>query len=330
MSWYGIARSLSSAANAYERATVAENRQRAYNQAVQTVSDYERYLSKLISVHEERTTNPIDWEAITRQDPPKPPVRSSAHEEQALSELIAFRPGLKDKLLGRVEKRIGQMEERVAAAKNADDEEYQQLCRTHEEQVITLEQQQSLARRILAGELEAYAEAFNNSNAKEWLGEFGSTISINVQSLSEQQNSPSTVVLDATIKVESEEVIPDQDYRVLKRGGLSSKPMAKTKYYGLYQDYVCGAVLRTASELFALFPVNHIIVTATDMLVNSATGRIEDTPLVSVVIPREAFDYLYLPSIDPSDAMANFKHNMSFAKTKGFRAVKALSFEDLD
>ena len=98
--------------------------------------------------------------------------------------------------------------------------------------------------------------------------------------------------------------------------------MTKTNYFGLYQDYVCGCVLRVAREMFALLPVEMVVVTALSNLLNSKTGYIEEQSILSVGIPRDTILGLNFEMIDPSDSMENFVYNMMFPKTKGFSAVE--------
>ena len=105
--------------------------------------------------------------------------------------------------------------------------------------------------------------------------------------------------------------------------------MPKGEFFTIYQDYVCGAALRAANELFALLPIDMVFVTAVDDLLNTSTGHKEEQPILSVAIPRGTLDSLNLSNIDPSDAMTNFVHNMIFKKTKGFEAVEKVTSEQL-
>ena len=104
--------------------------------------------------------------------------------------------------------------------------------------------------------------------------------------------------------------------------------MPKTKFYEIYQDYVCGCVLRIARELFALLPIEMTVITANGKAVNTKTGYLEDQPILSVAIPRETLSGLNFNLLDPSDSMANFVHMMKFMKTKGFQQVETLSRKD--
>lgn len=50
----------------------------------------------------------------------------------------------------------------------------------------------------------------------------------------------------------------------------------------------------------------------------------EEQPVLSVAFSRSTIDTLNVEAIDPSDAMKNFVHNMTFKKTAGFSPVSAL------
>ena len=137
-------------------------------------------------------------------------------------------------------------------------------------------------------------------------------------------------LLEIFIKVNSIDVIPRVVKTTLKSGKLSIKDMPKTRFYALYQDYLCGCVLRIARETFVLLPIDMLLVTAVGELLNLKTGRMENRPILSVAISRKILESLNFQSLDPSDAVRNFVHNMNFMKTKGFQAVKRLDSSDFD
>ena len=131
-------------------------------------------------------------------------------------------------------------------------------------------------------------------------------------------------LVEATLFVKSEEVIPDKSVSLLKSGKISIKPLSKNYFFALYQDYICGGVLRVARELFALLPIEMAIITAVGEILNTKTGHKEEKPILSVVIPRKTIEQLNFDSLDPSDAMDNFVHNMKFLSTKGFQPVEKI------
>jgi hypothetical protein len=100
--------------------------------------------------------------------------------------------------------------------------------------------------------------------------------------------------------------------------------MAKGKFNEVYQDYVCSCVLRVANEIFSVIPDSKVVVTAVDELLNSKTGHLEESPILSVCVSMHTLESLNMDAIEPSDSMNNFIHNMSFKKTKGFEAVSSV------
>ncbi|MFC1588007.1 hypothetical protein ACFL54_06840 [Planctomycetota bacterium] len=172
-----------------------------------------------------------------------------------------------------------------------------------------------IADRILNGDVNAYLEAITELNPFKEIDDLGSTIEFTV-------HQPEHA--EVTVKVHGEDIIPKQSKSLLNSGKLSTKELPIKQYYQLHQDYVCSCVLRVASELFALLPLDRIIITAVDDIANAA-GHIEEQPILSITIPRTTFDKLNLDNIDPSDSFSKFKHNMNFKKTKGFATVAKLA-----
>lgn len=133
-----------------------------------------------------------------------------------------------------------------------------------------------------------------------------------------------TGLVEANLGVHGVRVIPAEIKSLLQSGKLSTKKMPAGRYNELLQDYVCSCVLRVGRELLSMLPDDLVIVTAVDDVLNSATGHIEELPILSVAVSRRTLESLNMDSIDPSDSMKNFVHNTSFKKTAGFQPVKAL------
>ena len=128
-------------------------------------------------------------------------------------------------------------------------------------------------------------------------------------------------LVDATIHVHGDELIPDYTLSQTSSGKLSKKKMAKGAFNELYQDHVCSAVLRVARELFNYLHVTFVRVNAVAEMLNTQTGYKEKLLILSVIIPRDTLDKMNLDAIDPSDSMGNFIHAMKFKKTDGFREI---------
>ena len=75
------------------------------------------------------------------------------------------------------------------------------------------------------------------------------------------------------------------------------------------------------TPIFRVIPDDLVVVTAINELLNTKTGHLEKSPILFVCVSRNALGSLNMNSIDPSDSMNNFIHNMSFKKTAGFESV---------
>ena len=169
-----------------------------------------------------------------------------------------------------------------------------------------------LAKKILAGDTDAYLEAVEQKRPFDDLLEYGSGFEVGT-------DDPS--LLEVEFAVKSEDVIPELEYVLDAKGNLKEKELSKSAYYELVQDYVCSSILRVARDSFALLPVDKVIVHATDSMLNTATGMDEEMTIVSVVLERDRFENMNFEKIDPSDAVEACVHRMNFKKTKGFEAV---------
>lgn len=173
-----------------------------------------------------------------------------------------------------------------------------------------------LQERVLSGDIDAYYEVVEALEPFDDLLAFGSAFEIGTE-------DPSVIVAEFNVK--QEEVIPETQISLTKTGKVSEKPMTKTMYNELLQDYVCSVTLRLARDLFAILPVDKVVIHVVDDMLNPATGHNEEITFISVIFDRATFAKLNLEGIDPSDAFINFEHNMKFSKTNGFKPVIRLT-----
>lgn len=275
----------------------------ALERARYEVELYENHIEVITSVHKE-CSEPVDWESIQTTPPPFNLGEIGPNEAQAIQKLNDYKPTWRDKLFERVEAKIYALQKEVEYARKQDEHEYQEW-----------EKEVNLAKRILQGDISAYMEAIQELSPFADIQELGSNLNF---------STDSPEYMEVTVHVHSEDVIPKEVKSLTKTGKLSTKAMPKTKFYELYQDYVCGCVLRIARELFAILPIQTVYVHANGEVLNTSTGHLEEVTILSVKIPRATLEELKFDSIDCSDAMANFVHNMKFRKTKGFEAVEKI------
>ncbi len=278
--------------------------------ARQAVEDWENYVNMIQSVHKD-CSETIDWDKIQKTQPPKEPTKKFDNEKLAKEKLDSFKPSFFDKLFGSTEKKIDKLKKQIETARLKDETDNESRHNQYQEDLKDWQELQQIANGVKNGEIEAYKNAIEYYNPFSEIGELGTHLNINFESK----------YLDVDLSVNSDEVIPNYELRQTTTGKLSKKNMAKGKFNELYQDHICSSVLRVAREIFSYLPLEFIRVNAMAEMLNSATGHLENQPILSIILPPETIKKLNLKTIDPSDSMQNFVHNMKFSKTKGFDVV---------
>lgn len=330
MGWRGTIRSIAAAQRRAERDAVRRQREleRQHKQHAKMLERegaryeadvYQNHIDVLRSVHKDCGAS-VDWTSVGNAREPVPPIPDTHHERIAAQALANYRPGLLDRLLGRVEARRTTLAAEVEAARMSDSVAHEAALRKHAGDRADWEEQRGLAERVLAGDAATYMEVLRELDPFSEIEALGSSVEFEAAS-----GGP----IEARVYVHAEDVIPGEIKSVTQSGKLSVKKMPQGQFNELYQDYVCGSALRVAREILAILPVQSVIVTMIGDLLDTATGHLEPCPVVSAAIPRATLERLNFDAIDPSDALRNFVHRMDFKKTRGFAAVERLRPTDL-
>jgi hypothetical protein len=322
-SWTGEIRRREAEARRSERETRKRHRElerrikeraklSALEQARLDVEAHENALEVLLSVHKEQSA-PIEWAKFATALPPHPPGRSGRHEFAAV-----LRHGVAD--LKNAAKSGNAAAEQ---ARMQDEREYQAGRESYESEVAECERMRALATRVLSGEAGAYSETISEFSSLGEMAHLGSSIHITVRS---------PKLMECVLTVNGREAIPVEVKSLTAAGKLSVKAMSKPRFHEIYQDYVCGCVLRLAREVLALLPVDQVLVTASVNGTDARTGQPADVPVLSAAMSREVIERLDFEHLDPSDSMENFPHHGDVkASRKGgeFVAIFPLTPADL-
>jgi len=280
---------------------------------------YENRIELLLSVHKE-SSQAVDWDAILRSDAPVMPKISRAHEETARARLERFEGSIFNKLLRPSDSKHQQLLRGVEEARQADFAEYQQVLQDYDREYAEWEATHEFAAKVVEGNPHACVDAIKSTDPFRDISELGSSIDFKAEAGG---------LVEAILHVRGDEVIPAEEKRLLRSGRLSVRQMSETRRYELHRKYVCSCVLRVAREVFALVPLEMVLVHAMGNVLNSQTGYVEEQPIVSVAIARKTLERLNFESLDASDSMSNFVHRTAFRKGKGFSAVAAVTPSDL-
>ena len=228
----------------------------------------------------------------------------------------AFTPTFWQKLVGTDKKIRAELEQKTAAARNLDEAVYQDVLKLHHNQLERWEGLTRLARIIAEGDVTAYREAFEELSPLSEMEDAGCSFEVNFSDAKSAH---------VRLLVESERVVPREAKSLTKTGKLNSKPLPQGRFFELYQDYVCGCVLRTSRELFAFLPLRRVILNVDATLLDSATGHLREQTILSAGISRATLEHLNFSAVDPSDAMRLFPHRMGFKRSQGFHPIEPLA-----
>ena len=295
-----------------ERAIKEQAKLSAIEQARLEVDAHENALEVLLSVHKEQSA-PFDWGSFGSALPPHEPPRLARHEFAALLRraVAGAVPFVEDGKATIEEARL--LDEREHAAARAD----------YEKDFAQWEKMRSLARRVLAGESHAYSEAVSEFSTLSEIANLGSSIAMTLREAR---------LIECALKVSGRDSLPAEIKMLTAAGKVSVKAMPKARFHEIYQDYVCGCVLRLAREMFALLPVETVMVTATVDGTDPRTGCAAELPVLSVAIPRAVVARLDFERLDPSDSLENFQHRgdvMASRKSGEFVRIVPLTPTDL-
>jgi hypothetical protein len=287
-----------------------------FENAKQAVFDWENYVNMIQSVHK-NCTDLIDWNQIKNSPKPEKPILKSNNENRAKIKLDTYKPSFLDKLFRSTEKKISKLKEGIEKGKLLDKEAFDSELKEYLEEINNWEELQKIAEGVQNKKPEAYKNALEYFNPFSDIKELGAQISFKFDDN----------LMDIDLKVNSEEVVPNYELKLTSTGKLSQKNIPKGKFNELYQDHICSSTIRVAREVFAYLPIDKARINAISSLLDATTGHLEDQPILSVIFIPETIKKLNLQTIDPSESMKNFIHNMKFSKTNGFSVVSKVELK---
>lgn len=294
---------------ALERQAKEMARLSAQEQARLEVETYENAVEVLLSIHKEQTS-PTDWFSIAASLPPPLPTRQAHNEFKARQRMA----------VASIAKIAGPS---IEEAQRQDEQEHQEALQAHTADREEWGKMSNLARRMLNGEPDAYIVAIQELNPFAELAGIGSSIHFTV-------HTPRLV--EIVLSTNGKKAIPAEHKTLTASGKVSVKAMPRARFVEIYQDYVCGCVLRVARELFALLPIDSLLITATVEALDSGTGQTSERPILSVAIHRATLNGLNFDLLDPSDAILGMTHHgdlKASRKTGDFDLIAPLTLTDI-
>ena len=229
------------------------------------VERYENRIELLRSVHKEQG-EAWDWLAVAASLPPPQPQKNSYHEQRATQQFSVVPSDKKEAARPVLEN-----------ARLQDEKDYQTWTLTYKEEIAQWERVKDLAQRILRGEPTAYTKALVEYNPFAEISDLGLSINFTVHNAK---------FMECALMVNGKSIIPAEVKTLTASGKVAVKPIPKGLFHEIYLDYLCGCVLRVAREIFALLPVDTVLVTAAVDSLDSRTGQTVGQPVLSVAMAR--------------------------------------------
>jgi hypothetical protein len=280
------------------------------------VKEWNDYVEMLKSFHKS-CSETINWDEILTISKPTEPKLASKYEDSAKHELSVFKPNIFHKLFGLTKTKTEKLEQEIVKSKQKDISEFNIENITFEQENKDWEELIEIAEGVKSKKNDSYEKAIEYFKPFEEVGQLGKNVHFYFYES----------YADIDLLVNEVEIIPDYELNQTATGKLTKKSMPKVKFNELYQDYICSCTLRVAREVFAHIPLKYVRVNAISNILDSRTGHLEKKPILSVIIPPETINLMNLKTIDPSDSMNNFVHNMDFKKVSGFNEVKKVDLK---
>ena len=353
MGWKGTLRSLNAIARQIEQEQRAQEReakrrhrelerqqaQRARmherERAEHEVRLYEALMEVLLSIHTE-CSSAIEWKQLAAAEAPlKPPMpqfpeQRDDHEYRAQEAFERYQASFWDWLFGQGDEKREQLKRAVKTARMQDKAEYEEACREAEaawrrdldrwrDRMKEWEEVGKLAKKVLAGDPEAYAEAIKEMSPFAEMETLGAHFNFSIKA--------HRIIVN--IAAHEETAIPAETKHLTKTGKVSTRSLSRPKRLDLYQTHLCSCVIRVARELFALLPVKLCLISASVNMIDHRTGHRDSKPILSVAIPRVVAARINWNTANPVGAMSNFAHQMSFKRSSGFEPIIPLRPEEI-
>lgn len=263
------------------------------------------YLEFVTTLHRDATT-PVDWRSVLETPPP---VAAHEMEQAAMLAYSRYQPTMVDRMNGAEAAHRHEFQMAIERGRAQDTAQ-------HRQQYEEWDWFRRIAHGVLTANPEAYTAVLENLSPFEELEQSNAAV---------RCTSHTATYIEAFVTVRGVAAIPRSEKRLLASGKVSTKAIPDSKYWTYYQDYVCGAALRVARELFHLLPLETVCVHVGEPKLNTATGHDEVITILSVEFTREAFLAINFERADASDATESFRPNMKFKKTTGFAPVERLA-----
>lgn len=269
------------------------------------VNAYREDIALITTLHHfEDYPSGIDWEEVKVEKEPFEKGKPGPHTKEAMEFVEENRPGLFARVFAKGDFK-DKSKEILEEAETMDKELYS-----------AWEHNRIIADRMMNDDKDGYLEVLEDLKLSEELGYY-------IRSMDFSYTDHDSVKVDLSLSID--DFIPEEYKSLTPTGKLSIKKYTKTDYYEVANQFVSGLVLRTARNLLNILPVEDVFINVWEIEKNKYSGVDENQRILSILIDRKTFNELNLEKVNPFDALTNFRHEIEFIKTRGFKEVTELT-----
>jgi hypothetical protein len=286
--------------------------------ASKAVETYHEVIADLTTAHKAKIEI-IRWKELLQDPGPAAPVPGHRHEQTAQNKFEAYHAGFLDTVFNLADRKRKDLQKAIEAGRRQDQLTFEQASADYTQQHQQWVNMQTLARDILSKDVQAYQEALERFNPFAHTREIAAPPSFSFH----------PDYIEVHWFAHPEEVVPHIAVSLTSTGKLSKKDMAASRVHELYQEHIVSYLLRAGREVLALLPVQLAVIHILADLLNPVTGQKEKQCILSAALYPETLARLNFDGVDLSQVLRNFKHNIQFNKTTGFKPVAQLDPRNL-
>lgn len=269
------------------------------------VNAYREDIALITTLHHyEDYPGGINWEEVKSEEEPFEKGKAGPHTEEAMKMVEENRPGLFARVF------------RKSDFEDKSKEVLEEARKMDEELYAAWENNRIIADRMMYDDKESHLEVLEDLKLSEELGYY-------IKDMDFSYTDQDSLKVEMTLSID--DFIPEEYKTLTPTGKLSIKKYTKTDYYEIANQFVSGIVLRTARNLFNILPVEDVFVNVWETELNKYSGVPEKERILSILIDRDTFMKLNLEKVNPFDALTNFRHEVEFVKTRGFKEINELN-----
>ncbi|WP_136606656.1 hypothetical protein [Paenibacillus dokdonensis] len=266
---------------------------------------YENQLEWITSIHQ-ICGEPISWDQIAAAAAPFRRGEAGPREKLAEENYRDFKPTRMQKLLKQDAGMMQELSDQITQAREQDQQDYLQWKNLTD-----------FAHSILEGNRTAYLRVLEEMAPLEDLLTLGSGLEFNVLN---------AAAVEVEMDVNSGQMIPVESKQLTEEGILTASPLNIEEQHEMERKYVCGSVLRIARELFAVLPLDTVLVHARDTKVVRDTGQEEYVTVLSVEFERGMLSNVDMEQEACPQLLEQFRHHIKYDSSTGFGPVEQLTW----